>query len=44
MILPATHCEPPLFFTPSIFGLESLPFCVLPPAFFDALHTKVLSI
>jgi hypothetical protein len=38
MMLPASACAPPLSLTPSIFGLESLPFCVLPPAFFDALQ------
>src|SRR3990172_11799302 len=37
MILPAITCSPPKRLTPNIFGLESRPFLVLPPAFLCAI-------
>lgn len=40
MMWPAAAFAPPLTLMPSILGLESLPFCVLPPAFLDALQAE----
>ena len=37
-MLPGWHHSPPYILTPSILGFESFPFCVDPPAFFEALR------